>query len=1199
MPIKRIKKTIDGNTAAAHAAFAFTEVAAIYPITPSTPMAERTDVWAASGKNLLGEPAQNLLGGVPTVVEMQSEAGVAGAVHGSLSAGALTTTYTASQGLLLMLPDMYKIAGEALPLVIHASARTVATHALSIFGDHSDVYACRQSGFAMLAECNPQEVMDLAPVAHLSALEGSVPILNFFDGFRTSHQLEKIEVWSNEQLAPLLKREALEVFRRSALHPTRPGSRGAAENGDIYFQHREVANGRYEALPRVVEHYMGEVNRLLGTSYGLFEYEGAPDAERVVVAMGSFCDVTSEVVRYLVAKGEKVGLVRVRLYRPFVKERFLAVIPQTVRKIAVLDRTKEPGAPGEPLYLDVVTALQDSGREICVVGGRYGLASKNTPPAQAFAVFEHLKADVPRHDFTLGITDDVTYRSLPLLPAPETLPAGTFSCKLWGIGGDGTVGASKSIVKIAGDHTDKYVQAYFQYDSKKTGGVTVSHLRFGDLPIHAPYDVDRADFVAALHPTFLEKDFPLLEEIKEGGTLLVDTSLSPAAAWAGFSAKTRQTVQEKRISCYVIDAAGLARDRIGNGKVKNMILAGAFFALTGIMDSSDAERYMADAIREAYGKHGDAVVAQNLEAAALGKTSFSQICPETVRENGEIGKKEEKRPRCSYHDRDFVTQIMQPVATLRGDRVPVSAFRELERGIYPPGTTALEKRGVAPFVSCWIPENCIQCNTCAFVCPHATVRAFALDDTELEKAPAALKKAPKRVAKTDYTFAIGISPLDCMGCTLCVKACPVNCRVVEEAEKNGKAPDKSRFAIDMKPQKTQIDQQTVFDFLVEEVSEKPELFSFTVRGSQFKQPLLEFSGACAGCAETSYARLVTQLFGEGAYISNATGCSSIWGCSAPSTAYTYHRGSGCGPAWANSLFEDNAEHGYGFFLAGEAARKRQEGRLQLLLPDCDTGMQEIVRAYLQAKGHPAREQVTALIEGLKQTDHPLARQILAEKEHLTRQTVWIFGGDGWAYDIGFGGVDHVLASGADVNLLVFDTELYSNTGGQSSKAAGLGQVAQFAFSGKTVGKKSLSEMMLTYGYVYVAQVAMGADRNQLVKALREAEAYPGPALIVAYSPCEMHGIRGGGMQNCQLEMQKAVAAGYFPLFRYHPAAKSQKLTIDSTPPSGDFAAFLAGETRYARLAEAEPERAETLWKKAEEETKARYARLLALREVYG
>ncbi|MBE6594285.1 MAG: pyruvate:ferredoxin (flavodoxin) oxidoreductase [Ruminococcaceae bacterium] len=1197
--MKRIKKTVDGNTAAAHAAFAFTEVAAIYPITPSTPMAERTDVWAASGKNLLGDTAQNLMGSVPKVVEMQSEAGVGGAVHGALSAGALTTTYTASQGLLLMLPDMYKIAGEALPLVIHASARTVATHALSIFGDHSDVYACRQSGFAMISSCNPQEVMDLAPVAHLAALEGRVPFLHFFDGFRTSHQIEKIEVWSSEQLKPLLNEGALDAFRRSALHPTRPGSRGAAENGDIYFQHREVANLRYEALPHVVERYMEEINRLLGTSYGLFEYEGAPDAERVVVAMGSFCDVTSEVVRHLVAKGEKVGLVRVRLYRPFVKERFLAVIPQTVRKMAVLDRTKESGAPGEPLYLDVVTALRDSGREICVVGGRYGLASKNTPPADAFAVFEHLKAEAPRHDFTLGITDDVTFRSLSSLPAPDTLPRGTVSCKLWGIGGDGTVGASKSIVKIVGDHTERYVQAYFQYDSKKTGGITVSHLRFGNVPIHAPYDVDRANFVACLHPMFLEKDFPLIDEILPGGTLLVDTPLQPDEAWAGFSSKIRETVLKKEISCYVIDAAGLARREIGNVKVKNMILTGAFFALTDMMQPEEAEQYLAETIRESYGKYGNEVVAQNLRAVTLGKSGFLKISPKTVLENGENVKKEEKMPQCTYHDSAFATQIMDPVKLLRGDSVPVSAFREIEGGIYPPGTTALEKRGIAPFVSCWIPENCIQCNTCAFVCPHATVRAFALNDAELAKAPAALKKASRRVAKSDYTFAIGISPLDCMGCTLCVKSCPVNRRVTEEAEKNGKEPDRGRFAIDMKPQKTQIGQQMVFDFLVEEASEKPELFGFTVRESQFRQPLMEFSGACAGCAEAAYARLVTQLFGQRMYISNATGCSSIWGCSAPSTAYTYHRGSGCGPAWANSLFEDNAEHGLGFWLAGEAARQRQEARLRRLLPDANDALRACIQQYLQADGHATEEEARALVEALKNTKHPETGRILAEKEHLFPRSVWIFGGDGWAYDIGFGGVDHVLASGANVNLLVFDTELYSNTGGQSSKAAGLGQVAQFAFGGKTVGKKSLAEMMLTYGYVYVAQVAMGADRNQLVRALREAEAYPGPALIVAYSPCEMHGIRGGGMQNCQLEMQKAVATGYFPLFRYHPAAKSQKLTIDSPPPSGDFAAFLAGETRYARLAEADPERAEALWKKAEEEAKARYARLLALREAYG
>ena len=1200
MAIQRKKLSMDGNQAAAHASYAFTEVAGIYPITPSSPMADFTDQWSAAGQ-------KNVFGTTVNVIEMESEAGAAGTVHGSLASGALTTTYTASQGLLLMIPNMYKIAGELLPGVFHVSARAVASHALNIFGDHSDIYACRQTGFAMLAETNPQEVMDLAAVAHLSAIKGRVPFLSFFDGFRTSHEIQKIEVWDYADLEEMLDKDAVAAFRAHSLNPNTPALRGTAQNGDIFFQNREACNKYYNALPAVVEEYMNKVNEKIGTNYQLFNYYGAPDAERVIIAMGSVCDVIEEVIDYMNAAGEKVGLVKVRLYRPFCADKLAAAIPATCKKIAVLDRTKEPGSLGEPLYLDVVTALSIEGRsDIKVVGGRYGLGSKDTPPSSVFAIYDNLAKDAPKANFTVGIVDDVTGLSLDEKPAPDTAPAGTIACKFWGLGGDGTVGANKNSIKIIGDHTDKYIQAYFQYDSKKTGGITISHLRFGDSPIKSPYYINKADFVACHNQAYLKK-YDMVSDVKAGGTFLLDCQWTTIEELdANLPAAVKKYLAENNVNFYTIDATSLAIKKIGNAKVKNTILQSAFFALAKILPAAEAIEYMKKMAYKSYIKKGQAMVDLNYAAIDAGADAFVKVdvpaewanCvdnTETVLATGD---------RADLVD--FVNGVVNPTNAMKGDSLPVSAFEKYVDGQFPQGSAAYEKRGVAVMVPEWIPENCIQCNSCSFVCPHATIRPYAMNEEEAANAPEATKFAAKPIIKTNYKFTMAVSPLDCMGCTLCVKACPVNQGVDKKAAEAGVKADPSKYAIKMMPQASQSEQQAAFDYAVANVTEKPEIINNTVKGSQFKQPLLEFSGSCAGCAETSYARLVTQLFGERMYISNATGCSSIWGGSAPSTPYTVNKETGKGPAWANSLFEDNAEHGLGMYLGQKAIRNRLIGYVTEL---SEKAAKEDVKAAAQAyldtvddgvANEAATKALVAALEACNCTCgcQELRDKILAEKNYLNKKSMWIFGGDGWAYDIGFGGLDHVLASGENVNIFVFDTEVYSNTGGQASKASNIGQVAQFAAAGKAIGKKNLAEIAMSYGYVYVAQVSMGYDKNQLLKALTEAEAYNGPSLIIGYAPCEMHGIAKGGMQNCQIEMKKAVEAGYWQTFRYNPTLASNKLTIDSKEPTASYVDFIKNETRYARLAQSNPERAAALFAKAEANAKAKYERLQKMGKLY-
>ena len=1193
----RKKISMDGNTAAAHVSYAFTEVAAIYPITPSSPMAEVTDTWSATDKNIFGQPAKNIFGDNVKVVEMQSEGGAAGAVHGSLAAGALTTTYTASQGLLLMIPNMYKIAGELLPCVIHVSARCVASHALNIFGDHSDVYACRQTGFAMLAETNQQEIMDLGAVAHLSTIKGRVPFLNFFDGFRTSHEIQKIEAWDYEDLKEMVDMDAVKAFRERALNPEHPVLRGSAENGDIFFQHREACNTYYDKLPEIVEEYMNKVNAKIGTDYKLFNYYGAPDADRVIVAMGSVCDVIEEVIDYLNAKGEKVGLIKVRLYRPFVAKKLVEVLPKTVKKVAVLDRTKEPGSLGEPLYIDVVTALATEGVCAKVVGGRYGLGSKDTTPTSIFAVYDNLAKDEPKKNFTIGIVDDVTGRSLEEKPAPDTAAKSTISCKFWGLGGDGTVGANKNSIKIIGDHTDKYIQAYFQYDSKKTGGITISHLHFGDEPIKSPYYITKANFVACHNQAYLRK-YDMVSDVKPGGTFLLDCSWSESELDENLPNSVKSYIANNNINFYIINATSIASDKIGNPKVKNTVLQSAFFALAGILPKDEAIEYMKKMAYKSYIKKGQAMVDLNYSAIDAGADAFVKVnVPESWKNAGKDApraKAEGTRPELV----DFVNNIVTPVGEMKGDSLPVSAFTKYVDGTLPQGSAAYEKRGVAVYVPLWHPENCIQCNNCAFVCPHAAIRPAAMTAEEAANAPASTLFTEKPVIKTDYKFSMTVSALDCMGCTLCVKACPVTAK----ADKDG-TPEKR--AIEMVHQEKGLFQQEAFDYAVAHVSEKKELVNNTVKGSQFKQPLLEFSGSCAGCAETSYARIITQLFGERMYISNATGCSSIWGGSAPATPYTVNKESGKGPAWGNSLFEDNAEHGLGMYLGQKTIRNRLIGYVKSLDYSAEPEKQAIVDAYLntvddgKANG-PATDALVKMLESCvgscDKSGCDTVKKILDGKDYLAKKSMWIFGGDGWAYDIGFGGLDHVLASGEDVNVMVFDTEVYSNTGGQASKASNIGQVAQFAAAGKAIGKKDLAQIAMSYGYVYVAQVAMGADMNQLLKALTEAEAYKGPSLIIGYAPCEMHGLKGG-MQNCQSEMKKAVEAGYWQMFRYNPTAE-HKLTIDSKAPSADYIDFIKTETRYARLVQSFPEKAEVLFEKGKENAAAKYDRLQKLKELY-
>ena len=1165
----RNKKTMDGNNAAAWVSYAFTEVAGIYPITPSSPMADYVDQWSAQG-------LKNIFGTTVKVEEMQSEAGAAGTVHGSLNAGALTTTYTASQGLLLMIPNMYKIAGELLPSVFHVSARTVSSHALNIFGDHSDVYACRQTGFAMLAETNPQEVMDLAAVAHLATIKGRVPFINFFDGFRTSHEIKKIEVWDYEDLKEMTDMDAVDAFRKRALNPERPVMRGSHENGDIFFQHREACNKYYDALPEIVEEYMDKVNAKLGTDYKLFNYYGAPDAERVIVAMGSICDVAEEVIDYMNMSGEKVGLVKVRLYRPFRADKLVEAIPATAKKIAVLDRTKEPGALGEPLYLDVVAALAANGCTAKVVGGRYGLGSKDTPPSSVFAVYEELAKDAPKHNFTLGIVDDVTDLSLEEKPAPNTAAEGTIECKFWGLGGDGTVGANKDSIKIIGDHTDKYVQAYFQYDSKKTGGITISHLRFGDKPIKSPYYINKADFVACHNPSYVEKGFRMVNDVKPGGVFLINCQWDEAELAEKLHAEAKRYIAQNNIQLYTVNAIDIARE-IGLGKRTNTVLQSAFFSLAKVLPAEEAIGYMKEKAQK-FMKKGKEIVEMNEKAIDAGATAYVKI--NVPAEWADAA--DEAAPAASEGRADLVKMvdsIMKPVGKMDGDRLPVSAFVDHADGTFEQGASAYEKRGVAVLVPEWNNETCAQCNRCSFVCPHATIRPYAMDEAEAADAPSNIKYGKRPVNKL-YKYTLAVSPFDCMGCGVCVGVCPTN-------------------SLTMVARESQDDQQAVFDYCVAKVTEKPETTAkMNLIASQYKQPLLEFSGSCAGCAETSYARLVTQLFGDRMYISNATGCSSIWGGPAATSPYTVNK-DGHGPAWCNSLFEDNAEHGLGMLLGQKAIRDRLVEDVKNMVAD-ERASDELKAAadeYLATlndgeKNGAATKALLAEVEKVNEAC-PYRKDILDNKEYLSKKSVWIFGGDGWAYDIGFGGVDHVLATGEDVNIMVFDTEVYSNTGGQASKASNIGQVAQFAAAGKAIQKKSLADIAISYGYIYVAQIAMGADMNQTLKAIQEAEAYPGPSLIIGYAPCEMHSIKGG-MQNCQKEMARAVACGYWNNFRYDPRLKAEgknPFILDSKAPTESYRDFIMNEARYSALTRSFPERAEELFQKAEKTAEARFETL--------
>jgi pyruvate-ferredoxin/flavodoxin oxidoreductase len=1174
--MQRHFKTMDGNTAAAHVSYAFTEVAAIYPITPSSPMADYVDQWSAAGR-------KNIFGSTVKVQEMQAESGAAGAVHGSLNAGALTTTYTASQGLLLMIPNMYKIAGELLPGVFHVSARTLASHTLNIFGDHSDVMACRQTGFAMLAESNVQEVMDLAPVAHLAAIKGRVPFLNFFDGFRTSHELQKIQVWDYEDLKDMVDMDAVEAFRARALNSQHPVMRGSHENGDIFFQNREASNKYYEAVPAIVEEYMGKINEKLGTDYQLFNYYGAPDADRVIVAMGSICDVAEEVIDYLTAQGEKVGLVKCRLFRPFCPDKLLAAIPATAKKIAVLDRTKEPGAQGEPLYLDVVTALRNAGKDdVTVIGGRYGLGSKDTPPSSVFAVYNELKKADAKRQFTIGIIDDVTNLSLKEVPAPNTAAEGTIECKFWGLGGDGTVGANKNSIKIIGDHTDKFVQAYFQYDSKKTGGVTISHLRFGDKPIKSPYYINKADFVACHVPSYITKGFPIVRDVKPGGVFLVNCQWSFEELEHHLDAASKRYIANNNIQLYMINAIDLAK-KIGMGKRTNTILQSAFFSLAKVMPESEAIQYMKDAALHSYLKKGQDVVDMNYAAIDAGATAYVKVDVPASWATAEDKKAVETKTGREKTVK-MVSTILDPVDKMDGDSLPVSAFVDHADGTFELGAAAYEKRGIAVSVPAWDSSKCIQCNKCAFVCPHATIRPFALTEEEAAAAPAQASIVPIKVGKGKdvYKFTMAVSPLDCMGCGVCVGQCPTH-------------------AIEMVPMESQVAQQEVFDYMVEKVAAKPDMFVATdPKFSQFAQPYLEFSGSCAGCAETSYARLITQLFGDHMLISNATGCSSIWGGPAATSPYTVNK-EGHGPAWANSLFEDNAEHGLGMYLGQKKIRDDVKPHVEFIAENGhDAAIKQAAQDFLatyddgNANQEPAKRLIS-LLEGHGDCcEHAAA--ILAKKDFLNKKSCWIFGGDGWAFDIGFGGVDHVLASGEDVNIFVFNTEVYSNTGGQASKASNIGQVAQFAAAGKEIKSKSLAEIAMTYGYVYVAQVAMGANNIQTLKAIAEAEAHKGPSLIIAYAPCEMHSIKGG-MENCQKEMDKAVKCGYWNLFRFNPDAE-KPFTLDSKAPAGGYQEFLMNEARYSRLTREFPERADRLFAESEANAKARYEHLMKLVSLY-
>ena len=1177
----RKMKTMDGNQAAAHASYAYTDVAAIYPITPSSVMAEHTDEWATQGrKNIFGQEVQ--------VTEMQSEAGAAGAVHGSLAAGALTTTYTASQGLLLMIPNLYKIAGEQLPGVFNVSARALASHALSIFGDHSDVYACRQTGVAMLCESSVQEVMDLTPVAHCAALKGKVPFINFFDGFRTSHEIQKIETWDYEDLKDMVDMDAVDAFRKHALNPNHPCQRGSAQNPDIFFQAREACNPYYDALPAIVQEYMDKVNEKIGTDYKLFNYYGAADAEHVIIAMGSVCDTIEETIDYLVAAGKKVGVVKVRLYRPFSAEALINAIPETVKQISVLDRTKEPGSLGEPLYLDVVAALKGSRFESTpVFTGRYGLGSKDTTPAQIVAVYENTE----KQRFTIGIVDDVTNLSLPVGAPLVTTPEGTINCKFWGLGADGTVGANKNSIKIIGDNTDMYAQAYFDYDSKKSGGVTMSHLRFGKKPIKSTYLIHKANFVACHNPSYVNK-YHMVEELVDGGTFLLNCPWDEAGLEEHLPGQVKAFIANHNIKFYVIDGVKIGIET-GMGPTRiNTILQSAFFKLAKIIPEEKAIELMKAAAKATYGRKGDDVVAKNWAAIDEGAKQIKEVAvPESWKNAEDEGLTTTHAESGRADAVKFVNTIQAKVTSQEGNNLPVSAFADYVDGTTPSGTSAYEKRGIAVNVPVWNPENCIQCNRCFFVCPHAVIRPVAMTAEEAAAAPEGIQTMPM-TGMPDYTFTMAISQLDCTGCGSCANVCP------------GK---KGVKALAMESLAAHEAEQKYFDYaaaLPEKTDVVAKFKENTVKGSQFKKPLLEFSGACAGCGETPYAKLITQLFGDRMYIANATGCSSIWGNSSPSTPYTVNE-KGQGPAWSNSLFEDNAEFGYGMLLAQRAIRGGLKAKVEAVM-NSEKAPEEVKAAckeYLDtfdcgATNGTATEK---LVEAIKDADCDTCRDIVKNKDFLAKKSQWIFGGDGWAYDIGFGGVDHVLASGKDINVMVFDTEVYSNTGGQSSKATPTGAVAQFAAGGKETKKKDMASIAMSYGYVYVAQIAMGADYNQAVKAIAEAEAYPGPSLIIAYAPCINHGIKKG-MSKAQTEEQLAVQTGYWHCFRFNPALAAEgksAFTLDSKAPSGDYQEFLNGEVRYNSLKRANPAKAERLFGKNEQEAKDRYTYLNKLVKLYG
>jgi len=1179
MAIKRKMKTMDGNNAAAWVSYPFTDVAAIYPITPSSVMAEVTDTWSAKDKkNLFGQPV--------TVAEMQSEAGAAGTVHGSLSAGALTTTYTASQGLLLMIPNMYKIAGELLPNVIHVSARCVSSHALNIFGDHSDIYACRQTGYAMLCSGSAQEVMDLGAVAHLSTIKGRVPFLHFFDGFRTSHEIQKIETWDDETLYDLLDKEAAQKFRDGALHPERPVLRGSAENPDVFFQAREACNKYYDALPGIVEDYMNKINDLIGTDYKLFNYYGAADAEHIIIAMGSVNETIEETIDYLNANGGKYGLVKVRLYRPFVASKLVEVIPDTVKRISVLDRTKEPGSLGEPLYLDVVAALKGTKfNDVPIFTGRYGLGSKDTVPAQIVAVFKNTTK--PR--FTIGINDDVTNLSLPIEENPDSAPAGTTACKFWGLGSDGTVGANKNSIKIIGDHTDLYAQAYFAYDSKKSGGVTISHLRFGKTPIKSTYLINKADFVACHNQSYIDK-YDMVSDIKPGGTFLLNTIWTEEELDKNLPGQVKRYIAENNIKFYIINGVKLGEET-GMGTRINTILQSAFFKLANIIPFEDALKYMKAAAEASYSKKGQDVVEKNWNAIDAGHQNIVEVNVPAEWKN--CADTQMGMPPVTCDDKvlqDFVNNIQIPCNAQKGDTLPVSTFVDRADGTFPQGSAAFEKRGIAVKVPSWDASKCIQCNQCAYVCPHAVIRPVAMTADELAKAPAATKSADFKPALGDLKFVMTVSTLDCTGCGVCANVCP--------------AKEK---ALTMEPIASQMDQQEVFNYgrTIDEKEEVAAKFKAdTVKGSQFRQPLLEFSGACAGCGETPYAKLVTQLFGDRMMIANATGCSSIWGGSASSTPYTVNK-KGRGPAWSNSLFEDNAEFGYGMYLAQETLRKRVTDKVKALEAKAENAdVKAAIAKYFEtynngAENAVATDNLVAVLEACGCDD---AKAILAEKDYLSKKSQWIFGGDGWAYDIGFGGLDHVIASGKNVNILVFDTEVYSNTGGQASKSTPTGAIAQFAAAGKVMKKKDLAGIAMSYGYVYVAHVAMGANMAQCIKAFAEAEAYDGPSIVICYAPCINHGIKTG-MATAQAEEKKAVEAGYWHLYRYNPTLKAEgknPFILDSKAPNvEEYKNFLMGEVRYNSLARSNPERAEKLFDAAVENAKDRYDYLTRLTKLYG